>query len=99
VRPSRGILQRSEDRFAVTDLQRDDPHLAVVGALEPFRRVDQFGFAEPTGELQDEPSRARDAGEIDAGRRAVLGDALLRSSKTLTGSAVRCDDPTREPAA
>jgi len=71
----RGILQRTEDPYPVADLQRHDPRLPVVGALEPFRRVDQFGVAEHAGELQDEPSRDQEAGEVDGGQGALLSSS------------------------
>ena len=80
----RGILQRSEDRFAVADLQSDDPCFSVVGALKPFGRVDQFGIAERASELQDEPSRNRDASEVDGGQGAPLSSSIV-----VTGSAIQ----------
>jgi hypothetical protein len=47
------VLEHAEDRLAVGNVERDDPGFAIVGAFEPFGGVDELGFAEAGGELED----------------------------------------------
>jgi hypothetical protein len=95
----RGILERAEDRFALVDLEAEDPRVVVEGAPQPVpgRIVGEL-LRDPLDELAADG----DAGERDVGRRAVRlasgHGALLSSSMAVTGSAVD-DDPTPEAAA
>ena len=48
------LLEHTQDRLPVGDVERDDPGLAVVGAFEPLGGVDELGLAKAGGELEDD---------------------------------------------
>ena len=70
LQPGRGIVERSDDRLALRDVERDDPCFAVVGAFEPFGgwNTPSHGNAgrERTAEMPDVRQR-----DMDPSRRPV----------------------------
>jgi len=75
------VVERSDDCFAIGHRQREHDRFAVVGGLEPLRRVVEAGVAEQPGQLENIAIANRDAGEVHPVERTPV-----RVSPSPTGS-------------
>ena len=54
--PFGALLEHTQVRLAVGNVERHDPRFAIVGMFEPFGGVDEPGFADTAGRSRS-PSR------------------------------------------
>ena len=49
----RAVLEHTEDRLPIGNVERDDPGFAVVRVFKAFGGLDELGLAKAGGEVED----------------------------------------------